>query len=240
MTEPILALRSPNYNARVSNIPLSLIVLHYTDMASGAEALDRMCAASAKVSAHYVIEENGALFQLVDDAHRAWHAGVSFWRGMTDINSASLGIELVNPGQSHGYRSFPAVQIATLKELLGRLVARHGLCPKQALVGHSDIAPDRKQDPGELFPWQELAQSGFGLWPRPTDEDRQPLFLRQGQLFLRRIGYDCPTQGTLDPATESILRAFQRRYLPQAITGQWDTATAALAAAVARQCPVWE
>lgn len=145
--------KSPNFTARRGGheIP-SMIIIHYTGMKTGQEALERLCDPEAQVSAHYVIEENGDIYQLVDDDKRAWHAGASEWQGETDINSASIGIELVNPGHEWGYRDFPDVQIEALIELSKDLVERYGI-PVERILGHSDVAPGRKQDPGELFPW---------------------------------------------------------------------------------------
>lgn len=147
--------KSPNYGARRGGQAPSMILIHYTGMKTGKAALERLCDPAAEVSAHYVIEENGDLYHLVDDEHRAWHAGVSEWEGETDINSASIGIELVNPGHEWGYRPFPEVQIAALIALCRDLVATYDI-PIERILGHSDVAPGRKQDPGELFPWDRL------------------------------------------------------------------------------------
>src|ERR1700733_422901 len=153
---------SPNFDARDPSVPLQTIVLHYTGLKTGEEASARLCDPASKVSAHYVIEEDGRIFQLVDEKNRAWHAGKSFWRGITDLNSTSIGIELVNPGHQFGYRAFPAAQIAALKPLLRDIMWRHKM-PPSALLAHADIAPVRKEDPGELFPWQDLAKEGLGV-----------------------------------------------------------------------------
>ena len=162
MANGIHLMRSPNFNDRADGIKLAYIILHYTGMKDAASALERLCDPAAQVSAHYMIDEDGSVIQLVDEAKRAWHAGKSFWRGITDMNSASIGIELVNPGHEFGYRPFPAAQITALKKLLHEIIARHGMNRKSCLLGHSDIAPTRKQDPGELFPWEELAKDGLG------------------------------------------------------------------------------
>jgi N-acetylmuramoyl-L-alanine amidase len=168
---------SPNFNERDPAAPLRYVVLHYTGMPTRDSALRRLCDNQAKVSAHYLIDEAGQVFHLVDESRRAWHAGKSFWCGTTDMNSASIGIELVNPGHEFGYKPFPAAQIAALKTLLGEIVARHGLDPAHFLLGHSDIAPDRKKDPGEFFPWQELAKAGFGIWPEAHASDYVPAII---------------------------------------------------------------
>ncbi|SDM33999.1 N-acetylmuramoyl-L-alanine amidase [Maricaulis salignorans] len=156
MPDPIAA-PSPNFNER--KLPISLIVLHYTGMENGAVALERMRDPAAEVSAHYMVEEDGRIFQLVDEDKRAWHAGVSCWRGETDINSSSIGVEIVNGGHDFGLPDFPAVQIAAVIELVKDIMGRHGIGP-EGVVGHSDIAPGRKQDPGEKFPWERLAAAG--------------------------------------------------------------------------------
>lgn len=218
---------SPNFDERNPAVPLHYIVLHYTGMRTGDEALQRLCDPAAKVSAHYVIDEAGKVYGLVDEAKRAWHAGQSFWRGLTDLNSASIGIELVNPGHEFGYAPFPAAQIDALKALLRDIVTRRGLNPKTALLAHSDIAPDRKTDPGELFPWEELAEAGFGQWPKPAPEDRATMNEADIQRLLSGIGYD--------PAAKSRLLAFQRRYDQKNLTGKAEAETTAKLRALARQ-----
>jgi N-acetylmuramoyl-L-alanine amidase len=215
----ITPLPSPNFNERNPAIKLDYIVLHYTGMKSGQDALQRLCDPAAKVSAHYVIEEDGRIFQLVPDDKRAWHAGVGSWRGITDMNSASIGIELVNPGHEFGYRDFPDSQIANLMFLLKDIIRHHDMNPKTCLVGHSDIAPARKQDPGELFPWQRLAQSELGIWPKPSHDDFGIASSDEILLMLQTIGYE----KTLDMKTS--LLAFQRRYVPLHQTGIADRET---------------
>ena len=153
---------SPNQDER--GAPIDMLVLHYTGMQSAEAALDRLCDPAAKVSSHYDITEDGAVHALVPEEKRAWHAGLSFWAGIRNVNASSIGIELVNPGHEFGYRAFPAVQIAALKDLAGGILSRHSI-PASRVLGHSDVAPARKEDPGELFPWEALAASGIGLWP---------------------------------------------------------------------------
>lgn len=203
---------SPNWNER--KLPVSMVVLHYTGMASGALALDRLCDAAAQVSAHYLIDEDGTVTRLVDEAKRAWHAGKAYWRGMTDINSASVGIELVNPGHDLGYRPFADAQMEALVPLLVDIVGRHGIAPAN-VVGHSDIAPARKTDPGELFDWDMLARYRLALAkPKPRMRliyDNDSAFF----LALERYGYDIAD----GPAA---IRAFERRWRPHRITGQID------------------
>jgi N-acetylmuramoyl-L-alanine amidase len=210
-----------------------MIVLHYTGMADGPAALARLTDPQARVSAHYMVEEDGAVFALVPEARRAWHAGVSFWRGETDINAASVGVEIVNPGHELGYRPFPAAQIESVIDLLTDIRSRWTI-PDDRILGHSDVAPDRKTDPGELFPWGRLAQAGHGLWVEPVaapgaplaegDEGLEVLVLRSA---LARMGYDCPRTGVFDPALALIVRAFQRHWRPSQVDGIADGETRA-------------
>ena len=203
---------SPNWNER--ELPISMVVLHYTGMQTGAEALERMCDAKAQVSAHYLIGEDGTVHRLVAEEKRAWHAGRSYWRGLTDINSASVGIELVNPGHEFGYVPFPDAQMEALLPLLAEIVQRHDV-PRANVVGHSDIAPTRKEDPGELFDWDLLAAHRLAL---KTPRVRMPSpFENDGAFFLalERWGYDISDM----PAA---MRAFQRRWRPHMIDGEVD------------------
>ena len=203
---------SPNWNER--KLPVSMVVLHYTGMESAEAALERLCDESAEVSAHYLIEEDGKVHRLVREDRRAWHAGRSSWRGITDVNSASIGIELVNPGHEFGYRPFPDAQMAALLPLLADMVLRHDI-PRANVVGHSDVAPARKEDPGELFDWELLAAHRLAL---RTPRVRMPgPYENDGAFFLalERFGYDISDQ----PAA---MRAFQRRWRPHIIDGQVD------------------
>jgi len=206
--QPIINRPSPNFDERAAAVPLQFVVLHYTGMLTRDDALQRLCDLAAKVSAHYLIDEVGETYALVDESKRAWHAGKSFWRGITDLNSASIGIELVNPGHEYGYRPFPPAQIAALKKLLKAIFARYSF-NAAALLAHSDIAPTRKQDPGELFPWRDLAADGFGLWPDVKPDDHTPADAMEKTQLLRHIGYDCAT------APDDALLAFQRRFDPE-------------------------
>ena len=203
---------SPNWNER--QLPISMVVLHYTGMQSADEALERLCSEEAGVSAHYMIEEDGTVHRLVREDRRAWHAGKSFWRGITDVNSASIGIELVNPGHEFGYRPFPDAQMEALLPLLADTVQRHDI-PRANVVGHSDVAPQRKEDPGELFDWDLLAAHRLAL-RRPRVTMPSP-FENDGAFFLalERWGYDIS-----DPA--AACRAFQRRWRPHIIDGVVD------------------
>lgn len=231
---PATRVASPNFDERDPSVSLQYIILHYTGMASGRDALIRLSDPLAKVSAHYLIEEDGQLFQLVDENKRAWHAGKSFWRGITDMNSASIGIELVNPGHQNGYRSFPTAQMVTLKTLLHDLVRRHSLSASTAILGHADIAPGRKEDPGELFPWQDLAKDGLGVWPTTQSSDYGHAEDDEVQNLLRAIGYDCPDDGAYDRATRAALLAFQRHYQPDNLTGTPEKETVARLRAMQR------
>lgn len=202
------------------------------------EALTRMCDPHSEVSAHYLIDEDGTTYQLVPESQRAWHAGRSYWRGTTDVNSASIGIELVNPGHEHGYRPFPAPQIARLTVLCRDIMDRHNM-PAQGVVGHSDIAPGRKLDPGELFPWADLASRGVGVWP---ESPSPPEPTADGTVWddLATIGYADPRSerygGAILDATsgqKDVLTAFQRRFMQSNMTGVADAATLSCARAVA-------
>jgi len=207
---------SPNFDARRE--PPDMIVLHYTGMTSGEAALERLRDPAAKVSAHYLVEEDGRTFALVDEARRAWHAGVSSWQGVTDINARSIGIEIVNPGHEFGYRPFPESQIQAVIALLGEIRERWTI-EDGLILGHSDIAPRRKQDPGELFPWSELAAAGHSLWVEPPPAPGPELAVGAeglGVLALRgalaRLGYDVPAQGPFDADLAIVVTAFQRHW----------------------------
>ena len=203
---------SPNFDDRTA--PVSMIVLHYTGMPTAAEALARLCDPAAKVSAHYLVDEDGTVHALVDEQKRAWHAGASHWRGVTDINSASIGIEIVNPGHDWGYRAFPSEQVAAVVRLVHDVKDRHQVT-RGNIVGHSDIAPSRKRDPGELFPWAELARRRLAL-PRPTRNLLDPQWPQAGFLLaLERFGYD-----VTDPM--AAIMAFQRRFRPELVDGEVD------------------
>ena len=203
---------SPNWDER--SLPISMLVLHYTGMPDAASALERLTDPESKVSAHYLVTEDGQVIRLVREKRRAWHAGKSRWRGITDINSASIGIEIVNPGHEWGYRPFPEEQIDALVPLVSEVVMRHRIT-RGNVVGHSDIAPARKVDPGELFPWNRLAKLRLAL-PRPTRNLMDPNWSDSGFLLaLDRFGYDI----TDAPAA---VRAFQRRFRPELIDGEID------------------
>ena len=212
---------SPNHGER--RLPIDMVVLHYTDMESAQAALGRLGDPAAEVSAHYLIDEDGTVYALVDEARRAWHAGAGFWAGGTDINSRSIGIELQNPGHGLGYRDFPPPQIAALRTILRYLITKHSI-PGRHLLGHSDVAPARKQDPGERFPWQSLAAAGFGRWPKARKPDGGPVIapgkthelVAAAQEAFGVYGYGpIRISGTLDGETEAIVTAFQRHFVPE-------------------------
>tara|TARA_B100000676_G_scaffold311866_1_gene383465 strand:- start:1489 stop:2187 length:699 start_codon:yes stop_codon:yes gene_type:complete len=207
---------SPNFGKRADDVPIDMLVLHYTGMKDAELALDRLCDPTAEVSAHYCVDEDGTIFTLVDEKHRAWHAGVSYWRGETDINSRSIGVEIVNPGHEFGYRPFPEAQMAALIPLCQQILSRHPI-PARNVVGHSDTAPDRKQDPGELFDWCRLASEGIGLWPEPANPGDQSL-----DSLLAAFGYNMRAGG--------YIAAFQRHFRPKAITGGQDAESLRIAA----------
>ena len=203
---------SPNFNDR--SLPITMIVLHYTGMETGEAAIERLRDPAAKVSSHYLVAEDGIVLRLVDEDKRAWHAGRSHWRGVKDINSASVGIEIVNPGHEWGYRPFPDEQIAAVIRLVHEIKDRYGIT-RGNVVGHSDIAPARKLDPGELFPWGKLARLRLAL-PRPTKNLMDPGWTDGGFLLaLERFGYDVED----GPAA---VTAFQRRFRPEMVDGIID------------------
>ena len=216
---------SPNFNDRPLDKPVDILLLHYTGMKTAEEAIDRLCDPAARVSAHYTVDEDGTVFAHVPEDKRAWHAGVSYWAGETDINGVSVGVEIVNPGHEFGYRPFPDAQIAAVTELCRGIIARHPI-PHHRVLGHSDVAPGRKQDPGELFPWADLAAAGIGLWPREAETPGVP-DIRAAQIRLRQFGYDCAATGELDHSTVEIVTAFQRHFRPDPVNGRIDADTSA-------------
>ena len=209
---------SPNFDDRPSATPIDMLVLHYTGMESAEAALARLCDPAApganRVSAHYVIDEDGATLSMVDEAARAWHAGVASWRGEADVNGRSIGIELVNPGHEFGYRDFPEAQMAALEELASDILDRHPI-PARNVVGHSDVAPGRKTDPGEKFDWTRLAAAGIGLWPGDGDSaDAVDV-----PAMLSEYGYDITDEA-------AAITAFQRHFYPETLDGRADSGTA--------------
>lgn len=223
----IEAVPSPNFNDRKS--PIDMLVLHYTGMQTAQDALARMCDPEAQVSAHYMVWEDGRIAQLVGEDKRAWHAGVSRWQGDDDLNSRSIGIEIVNGGHDWplpdgSLPPYPEAQIEALIALCTGILQRWTI-PQSRIVGHSDIAPARKEDPGEHFPWNRLAQAGIGLWPKSDNSAEMPDMSREQLVsYLSQIGYAVESNSP-DHVVKDALRAFQRRWVPGTVTGDADIAT---------------
>jgi N-acetylmuramoyl-L-alanine amidase len=218
---------SPNHGPRPDGAVVDMLVLHYTGMRSATEALERLCDPASEVSAHYLIDEDGTIFRLVDEARRAWHAGRGAWAGTTDINSCSIGIELANRGHEFGYHAFPEPQMRALERLCHDLLARHPI-PAHRILGHSDVAPDRKEDPGELFGWPRLARAGIGIWPEITPP---PGGFKAGSIEdirrdLASLGYRGGEGEWTEAEMRSALLAFQRHWLPANMSGARDRETA--------------
>jgi N-acetylmuramoyl-L-alanine amidase len=215
---------SPNVDDRPPGGAIDTLILHYTGMPSAAAALERLCDPAARVSAHYLIDEDGSVTQLVSEARRAWHAGVSWWAGRPRLNDCAIGIELVNPGHEWGYRPFAEAQYAACIGLCRAILGRWPIPPRRVLA-HSDIAPERKQDPGELLDWSRLAASGIGLWP-PAGEGR-PRPIARLQEELADFGYRIPRNGRNDRSTRDVVIAFQRHFRPARVDGIADRETLA-------------
>ncbi|MBI1245902.1 MAG: N-acetylmuramoyl-L-alanine amidase [Alphaproteobacteria bacterium] len=233
---------SPNFDARPDGVRPEILVLHYTDTNTLDETLAILLDRAREVSAHYVVAEDGTVHALVDEDKRAWHAGKASWRGFSDVNARSIGIEIQNPGHRCGYRPFPDAQIAAVCELARDICARHKIAPRD-VVGHSDVASMRKRDPGEFFPWTKLAAAGVGLNPVdvPASDAREygpgesGAAIAEAQRDLARIGYGCPQTGMLDDETAAVLVAFQRRWRQTRFDGRLDGQTRALLGAVVAQ-----
>jgi N-acetylmuramoyl-L-alanine amidase len=249
---------SPNFDARTR--PIDLVVLHYTGMQDAEIALARLTdpapvagnypgpwqgkdampdAPLSRVSAHYVVDEEGRIYSLVPEEHRAWHAGASSWEGEADVNARSIGIEIANGGHDFGLPEFPDKQIEAVIALLREIMERWPTLTPARVVAHSDIAPERKADPGEKFPWQRLAEAGVSIWPEASgDAPETDDIVSRLQLQLAAIGYDVKQTAFIDTATKAALVAFQRRFRPAHIDGVADDETQHLVAAVARMKPV--
>ncbi|MGB7099282.1 MAG: N-acetylmuramoyl-L-alanine amidase [Xanthobacteraceae bacterium] len=224
---------SPNHDERGGGRSPDMIVLHYTGMQDADAALDRLCDPLSKVSAHYLVFEDGRVVQMVQESRRAWHAGQSFWAGETDLNSCSIGVEIVNPGHDYDYPDFPKRQIAAATALCRGISTRNTIPPPRVLA-HSDIAPSRKRDPGEKFPWRTLYDSGIGHWvkPAPIAEGNRVLALGDRddavtalQESLSQYGYGVTVNGTYDSVTHDVVAAFQRHFRPERVDGVGDQST---------------
>ncbi len=223
MTFSICEHPSPNVDERPDGCVVDCLILHYTGMKTADDALNRLCDAEAKVSAHYLVDEDGRIIRLVDERKRAWHAGVSSWQGRERLNDCSIGIEIVNSGHEWGYRPFTEAQYRALEWLCPPLMTRFAIAPLRVLA-HSDVAPDRKEDPGELFDWKRLAASGIGVWPE--DGEGEPRSMAEAIERLHKIGYSLPDPGD-GRSTVRRLEAFQRRFRPERVDGELDRQTLA-------------
>ena len=226
---------SPNVEPRRNGQRPSILLLHYTGLESMAKAIDWLCLAGSGVSCHYGIDGDGRITQMVAEEMRAWHAGDSMWAGESDINSASIGIEIHNPGHAFGYPDFPEVQVRAVEWLSRDIIARHRIRPERVLA-HSDVAPMRKKDPGEKFPWARLARAGIGHWvaPAPVVAADEGLGLGAAepriaafQVALRRYGFGIEPTGVIDEKTEFVVTAFQRHFRPERVDGRIDRSTIA-------------
>jgi N-acetylmuramoyl-L-alanine amidase len=223
---------SPNSGERNNGRPPDMILLHYTGMLDPDAAIEKLCTAGSEVSAHYIVLEDGRIVQTVPEAKRAWHAGQSSWAGEEDINSCSIGIEIVNRGHDWGYPDFPLRQIAAVIALCRGIMLRRAV-PNHRVLAHSDVAPARKKDPGEKFPWHSLANSGVGHWVQPAPLVRGETFklgsisdeVRGLQQALARYGYGLPVNGKYDGATLDVVTAFQRHFRPALVDGIADHST---------------
>jgi N-acetylmuramoyl-L-alanine amidase len=228
-------LPSPNHGERKDDRRPDMILLHYTGMADPKAALDQLRSAGSEVSAHYFVFEDGRIIQLVQESRRAWHAGVAFWAGETDVNSCSIGIEIANPGHDYGYPGFPKRQIAAVTALCRSIQTRHTIPPVRVLA-HSDVAPARKQDPGEKFPWRTLYDSGVGHWVKPAPIKEGGLLLALSdrgeevaaiQTSLAEYGYGIEVNGNYDSVMHDVVAAFQRHFRPDRVDGITDESTRA-------------
>lgn len=231
-TKHIESRPSPNHGARIGGGPIDILLLHYTQMQSGEAALDWLCDPRSSVSSHYLIFEDGRIVGLVDEERRAHHAGVSVWAGETDINSRSIGIEIVNPGHEGGYRPFPGVQIDAVIALCHDIIARHRIPPERVL-GHSDVAPLRKMDPGELFPWRRLHEVGIGHYTVPELLGGGPSLavgaegaaVKLLKKRFRQYGYGLVKTDIFDEEMVAVVTAFQRHFRPEKVDGVADMST---------------
>lgn len=223
---------SPNYQIRRDHVEPDLLLLHYTGMGKAEWAIDRLCDEDAGVSCHYLVDEKGKITQMVRENMRAWHAGLSYWAGIEDVNSASIGIEIANPGHGNGYPDFPEAQMKSVRDLCRDILTRHPI-PSERVIGHSDVAPRRKKDPGEKFDWARLHQAGIGHWvePEPIGQDEGLKLNDKGdevqslQTLLRQYGYQQGLSGKYTKETFYVVTAFQRHFRPEKVDGVADIST---------------
>lgn len=241
---------SPNIGPRRCAGAPSMLLLHYTGVATAAKAIDWLCRPESKVSCHYAIDETGRITQMVAEGMRAWHAGEAIWAGETDINSVSIGVEIHNPGHEFGYPGFPEAQMQAVEALSRDIIARYGIRPERVLA-HSDVAPTRKKDPGEKFPWARLARAGIGHWVAPAPVLAAEAGMGVGvagpliadvQMLFANYGYGVQPTGVVDGRTEFVVTAFQRHFRPERVDGRIDQSTITtlqrLLAALPKDAPV--
>ncbi|MDO8423887.1 MAG: N-acetylmuramoyl-L-alanine amidase [Parvibaculum sp.] len=234
MSLPVALRPSPNFNDRPQPATIDVLVLHYTGMGSAEAAISHLCDPAAKVSSHYVVDEGGHVLRLVDEEKRAWHAGVSSWAGISDLNGRSIGIEIVNCGHDGGCPPYPDIQMQAVELLCQEIMSRHPIAPR-SVVAHSDIAPGRKEDPGEWFDWARLARAGVGVWVEPVEIVDGPVLklgdrgdpVSELQFRLANYGYGVEVLGVYDAKTEAVVKAFQRHFRPAKIDGVADLSTVA-------------
>lgn len=234
MSFPIELRPSPNFNDRPQPPVIDILVLHYTGMGSAEAALRQLCSPEAKVSSHYVVNEDGHVLRLVDEEKRAWHAGVSSWAGISDLNGRSIGIEIVNGGHDGGCPPYPDQQMQAVEKLCQDIISRHPIVPR-SVVAHSDIAPGRKADPGEWFDWARLARAGVGVWVEPQPIVDGPVLqlgdrgdpVSELQYRLANYGYGIEVLGVYDERTRAVVEAFQRHFRPAKVDGVADLSTVA-------------
>lgn len=227
-------IKSPNFDDRNEHSKINILLMHYTGMKTAQDALDIMCNPEKSVSAHYMVYEDGEIVNLVPEEKRAWHAGISCWHGISSLNHTSIGIEIVNPGHEWGYVPFPAKQMDSVLELSKGILSRNDI-PARNVIAHSDVAPSRKEDPGELFDWGYLAKNGVGLWHnvekvwrggdilnKPGEESSD---VAQIQTMLADYGYHIRVDGYYGGKTEQIIKAFKRHFSPESINANWDKLT---------------
>jgi N-acetylmuramoyl-L-alanine amidase len=231
-----------NFNERLT--PVDILLLHYTGMPDGDQALNWLCVEESQVSCHYLVHEDGRIVQMVSESRRDWHAGAGSWRGGEDINSRSIGIEIVNPGHEFGYPDFPEIQIAAVTRLCRDIINRHAIAPRNVLA-HSDVAPGRKQDPGEKFPWNHLHANGIGHWVLASEagggrffsegDSGEPVEAMQAMFAL--YGYGLQVNGVFDEQTGKVVRAFQQHFRQGKVDGVADSGTIETLYALIRALP---